>query len=89
MKGRLMSGARVLRTNLLPAAGAVAHVTVDSDQVGIGAASEKSPPLIDGSVHVSRRVALVTVRVPTPDTVNCIRKCLMGLLSVSSLAEDP
>ena len=40
-------------------------------------------------MHDSRRVAPVTVRVPTPLTVKRIRNCFTGLLSVSSFTEAP
>ena len=71
-----------------PAAGAVAKVTVLSVQ-SFDAATVNTPPLGEGSTHDIRRVAPVTVRVPTPLTVKRIKYCFTGLLSVSSVDEAP
>ena len=62
-------------------AGGMFHVTVLSlQEVSL---TWKSPPAFDESMFQRRSFALVTVRVPTPDTVNLIRNRTPGLLTES------
>ena len=66
-------------------AGAVLHVTVLSFQ-GVSL-TWKSPPRVEGATFRRRSLAPVTERVPTPDTVNLIRKRTSALFTESVLAE--